>query len=70
MNCGATLHRPRGLESPAVAAKATHELDAVDFVSEERPQNGHIAISSSRRTRKQRDARGASLRDRTKRIAD
>jgi hypothetical protein len=57
----------RGLESPAAAAKETHELDAVDFVSEERPQNGHMALSLSRRTRRRR---GASLRDRTERSAD
>jgi len=57
----------RRLEAPAAAATATPRLDAVDFVSEERPLDGYIVLSLSRRTRTQRDA---SLRDPSERSAD
>jgi hypothetical protein len=66
MYCGATLHSREVLNGPAVTAIANSKLAAVDFLSEERPQNGHMALSLSRRTRR---PRGASLRDRTERSA-
>jgi hypothetical protein len=48
------------LESPAAAAMATPKLHAADFVSEERPRNGYLALSLSRQALGRPDARRAS----------
>ena len=49
---------------------ATPKLDGADFVSEERPQNGLLALSLSRQARRRPDPRRVSRLDRVERIAD
>jgi hypothetical protein len=61
--------RKQSLESRAAASVATPKPDAADFVSEEQPEKGHLALSLSRLERRRPDARRASHRDRAERIA-
>jgi hypothetical protein len=49
---------------------ATPKLDGADFVSEERPQNGLLALSQSHQVWTRPDARRALRLDRVERIAD
>jgi len=51
----------RRVESPAAASMATPKLDAADFVSEERLQNGLLALSLSRQARRRPAARHGSI---------
>ena len=54
---------------PALLEMVTPKLHAADFVSEEQPQNGYLALSSSQALRRL-DALHASRLDRTGRTAD
>jgi hypothetical protein len=60
----------RPLESREPTTMATPKLDGADFVSEERPQNGLLALSHSYQVRKRPDARRAPRLDRVEPIAD
>jgi hypothetical protein len=60
----------RPLELREATTMARPKLDGADFVSEERPQNGLLALSQSHQVRRRPDMRRAPRLDRVERIAD
>lgn len=60
----------RPLESREATTMATSKLDGADFVSEERSQDGLLALSQSHQVRRGPDALRAPRLDRVERIAD
>jgi response regulator RpfG family c-di-GMP phosphodiesterase len=64
----ATLHEGEVFD-PALLEMATPKLHAADFVSDEQPQNGYLALSSSQALGRL-DALRASRLDLTGRTAD
>jgi hypothetical protein len=54
----------------AAAGIANSKLAAADFVSEEQPENGYLALFLNRQVRRRPDARRASHLDRAERPAD
>ena len=55
MNSGATLQQRDVLSRPQ-PQQSRPKLAAADFGSEKRPRNGYVALSLSRRARRQHDA--------------